>query len=410
MGAFIGILFILLTIIYQSVSLEYDFINEKKNQHFQKKIEKDIVEDFYKLSKIEETSLSQTYTKFNFINNNCNDNYSKILICQKRHALKVIEIEDSDLNPSKEFCKSFYNYVKYKKGINGRITISEVKELLLSVNTLNSNSTSNNEFILDRMNDETNEGSNKDFIDFDMEDFTTAEITNEAQVNKYKQEFKTYNLRKYNNYFRATDDYNENLIHERSVHPFSYKILIRSSVRNNKILFDGNIVKFYAILEDHSREKVKIEGVKTFINTYFDKILKYREILLKIKRISPEIDLFMEKIYNNKTEIIIKKLKYQKTYEDFYLKYKGLLRVLKISDNDFFINEGNVDIKALKNDYKINNLLDSFSDFENFVFTGITYNTPFSSRTKRKLNTQERRELKYKEVCDLKRYIKEEEY
>ena len=413
MGAFIGILLILLTIIYQSVSLDYDAVNNTRNKNATKTIEKNIIEEFSKLSTIEEDN------KFNFINSNCKDNYSKILICQKRHTINTSTINNTGLNPSREFCNSFYNYVSYKKGILGRLTMNELKELLLEVNTINSNSQNFNKYILDRMYNETSDPDKQDFLTFEMTNFTTTPITSDENSTRYKDEFKKYNLKKYNKYFRASDLYEVDELYDRSEHPFSYKLSIKKSINIDKVLFEGKIVKFYTIIEDHDKEQVKKEGIKTFIKTYFNNILKYRELLLKIKRLSPEIDLFMEKNYNDDTTIIINEDKYSKIYEEFYLKYKGLLNILNIKDEELYVEVGEENIIDLKDNYKNNmaifinqviQLVDTIGDFNNFKFKGVVYDQPFSEKTSLINNKEEKEEIHNSNICDFSRYIKEVEY
>jgi len=359
----------------------------------------------------------------------CKENYSNILKCQKYKTNGQTVIYT---NPPEIFCNAFYNYIENKKGKGGRLTIEELKQLLVETSTLDLKIAFVNEEIQTEKNFTnllrmyTEEPTYLGYETFGLENFTETPSIQTSGIQDYGasatifvEELRRYNLRRYGEYFKIDSTiYNDidEINNEKKI-PIASKVVLELK----SAFLSGESVSFYYIGDEVDLKRV---GYKIFLNKNINKITKYREKLLEIKRVSPQIDKLLANQYDNKTDIKAEYIENYYIFEKYYIRYRELLNVLGLNDKYLYVTgnaiytDGNpIEIGELINDYnnimvqyneKIDYLTTAGINGSMFSFRVLNFETPYS--TPGNISEESKSQINSKEICDFKPYTKKIKY
>ncbi len=421
MGIFMGFALILLTMIYQdavyeeSITEPISMINTNTQE---------VYDLFNDLNLLTVDNVRERKVIGDFFTKNCKENYVDILRCQKRHTESKGTINNLGQNPPKEFCNAFYKHIEYRKGIEGRLSINELKHLLLQATSMKPDIgmdtvlfTDNN--FINRVKYMSDEPKYNNYDIRELNTFTESPdimvagvIDNIESAKVFLEEYKELNLKKYVNFFEVnnTDHIDDEVIKNELTTPYSTTIRLHStnSLLNNKV------VNYYYVGEE---TETRALGIKLFINKYFITIRKYREKLLKLKRVIPEVDMMLSKEYNGKVDIIDVPNNFYSIYKKYYEKYRILLDALEINDEDLFVSGNVIEIKELI-DYYDNDKISYFDNIKDlgdnevdellFSYRLVDFKTPYTSSD---LISQEDIDIiNNSAICDLKKYVKKIKY
>lgn len=422
MGAFLGAVLISLVLIYQGISYETQMTQTVVIENIKEKELNKIYSDLGMLMLKDGMPVDQNTDIFSRM---CKENYTHILRCQKMHALYK---STPSVNPPQVFCDAFYNYVKNKKGEFGRLTINELKQLLVKTSTLEVKSNFENAEIALEKNFTnlitmfTEEPQYSNYSNYTLDSFTsnpqilvgaTSVVDVEKSAEIFIEELRKYNIRKYATYFKSdTTIYNDlDEVREEKNIAISSKI----SLDLEGSYLNGSEANFYYI---GPKEDLKTVGLKVFVNKYFSKIVKYRSKLLEAKRISPEIDKLLSKNYDNNYSLKVNEMDYFNIFKKYYLKYRILLGALGLNDKYLYINGNAQEIETIINN-RNNNMVQYYTNIEElaestidkllFEYRVLNFETPYSYQGTI-LSEEAENSINKKEVCDLESFTKKIKY
>ena len=420
MGAFIGIILMSLMLFYQGIVYEQ---NIEETVVVENNKEEELNKIYTELDSLMLTRKQNYQNKTEVFSRTCKENYSNILRCQK---LQATQKDTVSINPPQVFCDAFYNYIKNKKGLFGRYTINELKNLMLKTSSLELTEGLSNTLIYEERSAAnliklmSEEELYENYNTFGLNNFTeNPEVLvsgvkdDQKSAEVFEYEMRKYNLRRYVDYFKTQ---NEELSDGDSVR------WVKDGDISNEVIFEsetaflgGETANFYYIGE---QDDLKSIGIKVFLLEHAGRIIKYRALLLKAKRISPEIDKLLAKEYDSKDGLIAKNVDYYNIYEKYYLRYKALLEILDLDDEYLYITDGSVEISTILDNYKNNvvqfhnsvkDLVQDGVDQTKFTIRVLNFETPYS-QPGISLDESEEKSITEKEVCDFESYTKKITY
>lgn len=426
MGVFIGIVLIVLTMVYQNLSFDQKIDQETVMENT---LDIEVASLFNNLGLLMVNEKAREPSEVSFFTKNCKENYSDILRCQRRYATERNTINDPNQTPPKEFCNAFYSYVELVKGEDERLTMSELKRLMVEVSSLKPETgmaaaiaTERNFTNLLRLY--TQEAKYTNYGARTLSTFTetptildpaSGQLDRIASAQVFVDEYKEWNFKKFVQYFNVLDpDLNdEDMVND----PFDSPNSTMVTLRNDGAFLNNRVARYYYVGDGPILKEV---GYKVFINKYFETIVNYRDILLKIKRLVPEVDIMLSKEFNGQSGLNDVEGKYYSVYRGYYIKYKNLLDSLGISDSFLFVSNM-TEISNLIGKYnsdrsaflaEIAGLAQGDVDTGSFRFDVVNFTTPYSNKDglANELTDDEEREISQREMCDLSKYTRKIEY
>lgn len=263
----------------------------------------------------------------------CKETYSNILKCEKRHTYDYENSQLENLNPAKEFCNAFYSY-SYKKSENKRPNQANLKELLADVMSIQY--TSENQPFLYNLNNEINRigtpiklneftedvSDNEEVFKRELYEYTLGRMANSLNLDMILE---TPELTKIKKFYTPYDNYIKLATQNDTVDYVS---------SNSKSPMFSDMKIYFPYVGTFS--EIKSEGKRYLLKTLIKKLSSVRDSLIKMKDASPEIDLYLN--YRQDETVIMMEEKYALLFDEFYDEYKLLLEIIKLKDEELFVN------------------------------------------------------------------------